>query len=475
MSVQQVSSATFLAQLRAAMLSRSRRYDVGSGAISHLLSAVATTLETQNEEFRRVAELLSLNNQGSFTSSDLNDLVANEGIIRPDGFYASTILSFRRFRPFSISESGIIPLNYPVGTLTDASTGALLTFVTTEAKDKTDAVAQFINGRQAYVVKVPARCTTLGASGVVAEGRITRRLRSLPEYDEVTNEAASQGGLDAYTDTELIALFLLAVKSRQLGVATGSEFQTLIDFDEVSDAKESFGASVTRGSDDAGAVDAFFVGEDEQAATEQFTFRGFNQLHQLSSVPVMSVSSVTTGANTLVEGTDYEIVFDESSVSGSIRAREGIKFLPEAATFPAIGDTVTVTYTFNQLVTTLQEERTKRAKNVRGQDLLYRAGKKQSLQLEANVTVFEDFSSSAVIAAVKAAIVAYGQTLKLGSNVEMQDIRVAAGAVSGLDNFVITRASITDEENTDDIFIDDNAYVVIEEENIVLTPVRRVA
>jgi hypothetical protein len=432
--------------LRNALLARTKTYDTSFGPlVDCILNPVAAVLEDQNNSrLLPVSQLLSLENSTAFSDSDLDATVFNEDIIRPSGSYASTVLTFSRSRPFSTSESGLIPAGYPVATSPDETTGTATIFVTSESRDKTSAIAVLdpTTSTTVYQLQVPATALVKGSQGLVGPGRITDPQRPLVGYDSVTNEVGTQDGADTYTNAQLIDLYLLAVSSRQLSVPTGSEFYVRSNFASVQDVNEVFGTNplLTRAASDAGAVDSYIVGNNNQTLTDQIVFLGVGQKLVVSTPPVVSITTVSRVSDgyVFIEGTDYNVTLDTGGNAGSIRALDGITFLPGANLIPTIGDIISITYLFNQLIIDLQSDADSPDVQVEGRDLLFKMGIEVPIYFAATLSVSSGYSASSVQLAVQNAVLGYVNALGLGDTVEAFGIDSAVAGVSGVSNFVIT-------------------------------------
>lgn len=483
MSVERITEAQFVEKLRRAILSQTRTYDTAFGPIPQtVLTPAARVFEEQNNErLRRIALLTSLQNSSEFSEDDLQGVIFNEGMLWPEGAQASTVLTFKRRTAFG-SDSGIIPRGTPVASVPDETSGALVTFLTTETVDKTSAVAVIDEDTNTtvYEVAVPALALVRGESGRVGPNRITRPLRPLVGYDSVTNKEASQQGRDRYSITEVIDLYLLAVSSRQLSVPQGSEFYVRDKFSGVEDIHEVFGtdALLTRGADDAGAVDAYVVGENLVTQTDSLIFLGVGQKIYMSIPPVVRVDSVVFDGTELVEDEDYEVALDTGGNAGSTRARDAIRILPACTELVANGGTLeaggvlSVQYVYNSLIRDLQADSTDPEVQVEGRDLLYKMGTRVDVYLTAELRVFSTFNYTTVSSSVEDVISEYINGLGLGDDVEIFDLNAAVSRVSGVDNFTITRLVRTAAgTGADDISVAGNEYARIEDANLILTQV----
>lgn len=479
MTIDRVTAAEFLTKLRAALLSRTNAYDTAYGPVLDLiLNPLSVVLEDQNNNrLRRVSALMSLENSTEFTEDDLDARVFDESLVRPDGSFAVTTVTFRSPSPPSIDTT--IQLGYPIGTSPDESTGESVTFVTTEAKTLPSATASsyFNPVSNRYELTVPVQALTAGAAGRVGAGRINRPLRPLVLFQEVTNTAAVEtGGRDRFTNDELIELFLLAVVGRQLSTPAGIEFFTRDVFTAVEDAHEIFGTDplLTRGDSDAGAVDCFIKGSELVSYSDSLTYLGKGQLIPVLSPPLVAVTSVTINAVAATEGIDYEVVFDESGVSGSTRAVEGIRVLPAPGTSgvntaPA-GSAAVIGYTANQLIRDLQASTEDEDTAVNGRDLLYREAEQVDIVVNAQLKTRTGFNPATTASLVTNSLLAFVDALGIGDDVEGSDLQGEVRKITAVDNFIITRLTrSTAATGTSDVAISGNEFPDLAAANVVLT------
>lgn len=486
MPIDRITADQFVTKLRTALLARTKKYDSGSGSIPDvILNPLSGVLEDLNNNgLRRVSLLLSLQNSTEFTTTDLDQLVFNEDLIRPAGSFATTVLTFKRSRPFGTSDTGLVSRGFPVGTSPNTTTGQAVTFVTTSAMDKTfaTAVLDTTTNQTVYQLRVPAQCTIAGSIGSVGADQINRPLIPLVNYDSVTNDAASEDGTDTFTNDQLIQLYLLAVNSRQLSVSTGSQFYVLDNFPAVQDVHEVFGTDpeLTRAASDAGAVDAYIIGTNTIENTAQLPFLGVGQLMAVPLPPLVRVDSVTRVSDNHVftEGTDYEVIFDTSGLQGSTRAKEGIAFLPlssaqiTAGLFsPTGGDLIQIQYATNQLIRDLQSTEQDPEVQVEGRDLLYKEGQLVNVVLAGSLATLSTFNFTTVQNAVITAIDGYINGLGLGDTVEVLGILGAVKTVSGVQNFIITQLSKDPNiAGTEDLVLTSEQYPRIDNANLTISP-----
>lgn len=475
MPIDKISAAQFRTQIRQGITERTETHDVAFGPIRDVvIDPMATVLEDQNDRIRQVSLLVSLVNSTEFSDDDLDALVFNEGLTRQAGSRATGTVVFSTVTVDITGPDLVVQRGFPIATLPDASTGTSITFVTTEERTLTavNASSYFNIDTDRYELQVPVIATVEGSAGLVGASRINRPLRPLNSFDEVSNTTATTGGRDRETNAELIDRYLLAVLGRDLTTPTGVRRFALDNFPDTVDVLTVFGSNplLTRTDTNAGAVDAYVLGSSTVTRRENLTYLGVNQLMTVSFPPLVSVTSVVEGATTFIEGTDYEVVFDDSDLAGSTRATEGVRFLAAGTQPSAPGAAVTVTYTSNQLIRNLQTEFELDNVFVFGRDLLIKEGLQVDIILEADLRVSSGFSTSTVSSAVNTAVLDFINALNLGDDVEESDIQGAVRRVSGVDNFIITRLvrSATDTGATD-VLIADNEYARIAQADLVIT------
>lgn len=476
MPIDKVSSSQYADQLAAGINNRADDVDTAFGPVRDAcIQPQAEVLEAQNDRARQLSLMLTLANASAFDGfdADLEGIAFNEGETRNNGSVSATTATFKRAS--APASDAVVQRGFPVGSQPDESTGTTVTFVTSEAKTLPAlTAASFFNIQtQLYELNVPVVSVIQGSASKVGPNRINRPLRPLGAFDSVTNPTSAGGGRDKETNQELINRYLLGVIGRQLGAPAGINRLALADFPDVQSLKVVFGnnALLLRAATDGGAVDVWVKGESLVQVVENHTYLGLGQLIAVFSPPLVSVISVQSGANTYIEGVDYETVADDSGVGRSIREAAGIRFLPSATTpLPSVGDAVTVTYTYNNLIRALQSGFTTEETLELGRDILFRRGIDAPIVHTAQLKVTTGFNASAVQSAVASAVFNFINGLGLGDDVQASDEQAVVRALSGVDNYIITRNTTTDVlTGTGDIPIDDNEFPTITTANLSVT------
>ncbi|APU88897.1 hypothetical protein Rctr197k_078 [Virus Rctr197k] len=476
MPIDKVSQAQFAAQIAAGINDRADDLDTAYGPIPDAcIQPQAAVLESQNDRVRQLSLLLTLSDPSAFDGfdSDLEGIAFNEGATRILGSKSSTTATFARAA--APTADALVQRGFPVGSSEDPSTGGTITFVTSEAATLPVASASsyFNIQTQKYELSVPLTSIIEGSSTRVGPNRLTRPLRPLGAFDSVTNPGSASGGRDQETNSELIDRYMLGVIGRQPGTPNGIDRYARANFPDVLGLKSVYGSNVllVRAATDAGAVDTWIKGSSPVQLVENHVYLGVGQTIAVSSPPLVSVVSVQSGVSTYIEGSDYEVVEDTSGVGRSVREEAGIRFLTGGPTaLPAVGDTVTVTYTYDNLIRSLQAGFEDDEVLELGRDLLFRRGEIASIIHTARLRVAAGFNATTVQAAVVAAVLAFVNDLNLGADVEGSDIQGVVRAISGVDNYIIDRLTrSTTLAGVTDVLVDDNEYAELTSANLTVS------
>lgn len=478
MPIDKINSSQFAELIRTAITQRDNTFEVTIGEIPDLcIEPQARVFERQHDDVRKVSLMMSLSSASEFDGEytvDLEGIVYNEGIVRTTGTQATGTAVFSRAA--APTTDIVVQRGYPVGTAPDESTGLTLTFVTTEERTmESSSYASYYNATtQRYELSVPIVAVVEGSQGVVGAGRVNRTVRPLAGFDEVSNTTATSNGRDAETNQELIDRYSVAILGRRLATSSGVKKYILDKFPEVDDVYIAAGNDLllTRAADDAGAVDAYITGEELQTATESPAYPGAGQLIPVDYSPVVEVTSVQdlTGPTTFTEGTDYDVVYDDTGNEHSNRAVDGVRF-KFTGSAPVVGYPVTINYSYNNLVRRIQTETEQDDVEVRGRDLLVKYGEDVAIIIDANMRVESSFETSLVQKAVETAIQSFiNDTLKLGDDVEESDIQGVVRQISGVDNFIFTRLTrSTVSSGVGDIVIAGNEVATLAANDLTIT------
>jgi hypothetical protein len=160
-----------------------------------------------------------------------------------------------------------------------------------------------------------------------------------------------------------------------------------------------------------------------------------NHLVPLAFGPILTFpSSLTVGATTYTEGTDYWVVHNDTAFGYGPTSLFGLEWRNAVAPVDgtAISLTGTKTYTFNRLPRDVEERA--RAWGLVGSDVRAHAAKQVLLRLSLAVMYAPYYDQSAVDTALTTTLATYLDTLDLRSSVQVSDLIQVAHTVPGVDN-----------------------------------------
>lgn len=442
MTVSPRTAAQFITDLQTALASRTTSYDYTTGPIYDTwVYPPGVVMEAMQNRLREVSLILSLENVDQFARTDVEPIFYNEGVVLSDGGQATgTLVCFRNTLP---SADIVIPIGFPVATVVDGSTGASVTFYTTETRTMLAASgpSYFNPSTGRYEISVAIKAVGGGSRGNVAAGRVSRNLRTLPTgLDGITTTANTTNGTDTETIASGTTRYFLSQIGRQLGTPRGLERWLRDNFTAAQTVFVAYGSSslITRAATDAGAVDVFIKERTLSTVIETGIYLGTGYTHPVAQPPLVSVESVSVNGTPYAASGNWEMVSDTSGLSGSSRAAEGVRFLSTFAGGP-VGSVLSVSYTSNSLVRSVQAAFPGEEVAVFGADPLARQGTQVSIYLTTRLKVRSGFSYTTVAAAARAAVLAFITDLSIGDAVEMSDLQGVVRALTGVDNFLIDR------------------------------------
>lgn len=471
MAITRITASEFADNIATAINDRDPSLDTRIGTIRDLfIDPFAYVAEQQSNRVVYLSNLTSLKYANKWTPDDLDDYVYNETLSRWQGSRSVTVATFSRYQPPTIDI--VVPVNFPISTDTDQTTGQSVTFRTIETQTMFAAAASsYYNAETGkYELDVAIASVTTGEETQVSAYTINTMRRPLSGFDEVTNKNATTSGKGIETNQELADRFLLSVKGAQLGSPTGYKKYIMDNFSNVVDAYVVYGENeyLTRQEDDAGAVDTWIYGENPIERTYITTYTGVETLIPMDRQPVIRIVSVTDGITVFVEGTDFEFISGEGEYSYSTRASDGIKFLI-TGTVPTMNAPITIVFQYNSLMEILESWFTQSDFYSMGSDRLFRWAQAEELEIEANLKV-KSGDPDAIKASVRTLVTAYINGLLLGSDVEEFDIDrvIATNFPRSVDNWTYTTLALLDGSGVSDIEITPNKYAYINPSNFII-------
>jgi hypothetical protein len=475
MPVSRVTAAQFEQAIAQNIAKRDATIDTTTGPVRNVvIRPVARVLESQNARVREVYQLLALLGVNDLKPEDVDAFVFTEQVLRSTGTPAFVNLVFSRA---SKPTSDItVPPNYPVGTDVDPDTGVRITFITQQAATMiaANAGAYFNPQTGRYELVVPAASTTSGPTTRVGRNRVVRPLRPLVNFDQVFNRDEARGGLPAEINSDLASRYFLRIQGTEIGTPPGLARYIRQVFGNVQNLLVVYGNDpfLTRADVDAGAVDVWVLGSTPLERTMTVPYPGPLVRIPFDRQPGIGVVSVVSGGS-FVENVDFQYAPDTTEWSRSTRGQDGIVFLPTGAQ-PALGAPVQITFTYDNLIASLQAFFGKPEYKETGRDELFRRGIEVPIAITAQLRVNAG-DPNQVLAQVSQALLDFmnGSTTQagygLGEGVEEFDLDHEVARIPGVDNFVFQLLARVGGSGVGDLAMARNEYPRLSPANLSIS------
>lgn len=455
-----------------AIKNRDTAIETGFGPVKDIVidpvSLVSRDLYTQ---IKHVFDIQFLQNAESMSVEELDLLGESFGITRKGPVRAvGSVFFVTASRP---TANITIPSNLPIATSSIVGVKSVQSFVTTKTATlfASSADAYFNPSAGVFEIEVPVRALIPGAAGLVAGGTITTLQRQIPGISAVTNKSSTTGGKDAETNTEYARRIRLVLLGTDRGTSGGLRRFALND-DRVVDALVVMAGDelMVRAEDVAGAVDVYILGNENTVSVQTAVYDGLDIVLQnepaVFPTPVSNVTGSIVG--TLAEGTHFFIIPDVT-LAGSARAVNILRWNRAASGLPSIGESISVEYTYDKLISDLQD-RSESPDNHLLADVLFRRSTQVDIQIEATIKATADVSLDVLDSKIRSAIKSFVNTRGLGEDIVPSDLDLIIRSVSGVD-FVFLPfdiLSVDNESGSNIISIASNEYAQISDTNIVL-------
>jgi len=293
-----------------------------------------------------------------------------------------------------------------------------------------------------YEVDCQVRAVVAGTDANVGPGAISGILNPIAGVAGVYNFNAITSG----SDFEALSTYRQRIKSALVGNNVGTlsgYYQTVIRNSNVLDAKvAAVGSGVEalrRG--DVGAVDIYVRGlVSTQAPTETYVVPSSTPYEYVTSkqpIDILASAGFTLVGSitgTLTEGTHYSIVKGESKFAGSIRGQDKFVFKSGKVT---PGESISITYSYNSLIESLQSYMEGDTRKVLGADLLVKSAKPRQIDIECTIRLLSGYNSSSVISAVETTLSNSLNSYTIGEEVQQSDILAVIANTTGVDDVTV--------------------------------------
>lgn len=402
-----------------------------------VIESPAQEFDNVYQELSRTQQLQSVVFAENMEEEELEALAFNYGIQRLGGTTSSGTITFR-IRNFTVSSSDVLA---PVGTVVStqgANAIPQISFVTTSAILFQAALAPtyFNPDTGFYELTASITAQAIGETGNVAANTITNLTSQVASISEIANTVATTGGTNEETNAELGSRIQTKLAGNNIGTPAG--IRNLVQENENVDDS----IIVTPNDPEmeraefGGEVDIYILGEILTTITDTILYQAAGaQEFILQHQPVRSVSSVTGIASavpiTFVEGVDYNVVFDTSTLlNGSIRLETKIEF-DIGGTNPDDASSLSMEYVYNSLIEILQLELDKDENHIVTSDNLVKEATEASIDITADVALFPGNIEADSIADIQTALSEHINNLGLGDSIDRSDI---VGVIEGVDS-----------------------------------------
>jgi len=340
--------------------------------------------------------------------------------------------------------------------------GTAQQYVTTQ--DATLGATDFNANTGRYEVDVTMRAVIAGADANVPPGTISGMLTPISGISGVYNYNAVTNG----ADYEALSTFRKRLKSVLTGNNAGTSdgyYQTIIRISDVVDARIASAdtgiETLRRG--DVGAVDIYVRGLiSTQAPTETYTVPSSTPYEYVVSkqpIDLLAMDSfILTGSvtGTLVKDTHYTIVQDTSKYGGSVDGADKFVF-----TNVTPGEDITIVFSYNSLIESLQTFMEDDSRKVLGADLLVKSAKPRRINVGGTIRVLAGYTASNIVTNVISALSTYLDTYTIGEEVQQSDVLAAITNTTGVDDVTVPLEVFEEDSTTGDLVQDVSGNIII--------------
>lgn len=421
--------------MKAWLEARVRVVDTGVSTVLYalLLQGLAKVLADAFDAQDTAETAQGIGSPSAVSQFDLDDIAYNLNMVRKASSASSGFITFRRPTVPDVTirvgaedgTGGVV-----VGTARDAN-GAATTFKTTSTVFFTTSATQDpVSGF--YEVSAPITATQAGSVGNKAAGSVVSIITPVTGVTSVTNKTATANGKDTEGNEDFAVRLVSKILGFQPGILEGLRTIAL-EQAGVQDA-------AVVGPDDSefqrsliGAVDLVIKGSSPSTAQDLFQFDG--TAHQLSSRPagdiVSVVSIVGLSQSSLVEGGQWS--FSQDLVSEerlSTVSNDHLSWL--GTSLPNSGADVTVTYTYDALVKSIQDVLDQDDKHYPAASVMVKSGIQVFLDFHFTIRRTGAVSTSILTNRIATAISNYVASLGLGALVTESALVGVIKTVSGI-------------------------------------------
>lgn len=384
-------------------------------------------------------------NAATLDPIDLNNIAANFGMTRLPGTQATGIITLR-IRNYTTSSPIItVPSGTTVSTLSTSSAPAVAFATTSQIQFIPSLAPSYFNPATGfYEQNVGIIAQSIGTSGNVTSNTITALVGSGLGIDAVTNTAATSGGTNTESNTAFANRIMIKLTGNNVGTPNGIISLVLTNPNVIEASIVGPNDPDMQRNQFGGSVNVNIQGQVLITTSDSpiYTTLG-NQNFVLNNQPVTSISSVTGVVGGLPHtfigppggtgiGTDYNVFINPNSLfQGSVEAGSYIQW-NTTGTKPDNNSIVTITYTYDSLIPTLQALLDNNNNHIVASDILVMEAIQALINFTASITVVPGYIPATVATNTATAISQYINGLGLGAVIALSDLVAIAENVPGV-------------------------------------------
>ena len=335
-------------------------------------------------------------------------------------------------------------------------------YVTTQ--DVTLGVTDFNGDTGRYETGAPVRAEVAGVNGNIPPGAIAAILDPVAGIAGVYNFNAFTNGADFETLANFRARIKSVITGNNVGTVDGY-YQTVTRITDVLDARiasSDSGIEELRRTD-VGAVDIYIRGLiSAQASSEVYTvpvsapYEFVVSAQPIDLLAADSFSLIGSVTGTLIAGTHYTIIQDVSKFAGSIRGSDKFVFTGLSA-----GEEVTIVYSYNSLIESLQLYMEEDSRKVLGVNLLVKSALPRQINIECTIRTLPGYTTVGVITDVSTTLTTFLNGYTIGEEVQQSDILAAIANTTGVDDVTVPLNTFEESSSTGDLSADASGNLII--------------
>jgi uncharacterized phage protein gp47/JayE len=314
-----------------------------------------------------------------------------------------------------------------------------------------------------WEAKAPIRAVAGGSQANVDAGAINVMVTTVSNVAGCFNEATITTG----EDEEAISSLTLRVKSVLLGNNVGTKsgyYEQVTRNDNVTDALVVGPGEQHTQRSSVGAVDILVRGGIPNQSIDTFVYYAGADYHTFNAQPIHlysvsgSFSAVGSVTGNLTDGIHYTIVKDAGIYGGSVRGNDEFCFFPLVL---SDGETITIIYVYNVLISTLQAAVDGDSAKIVGADVLVKEAKARWIDVTATVQLFAGYDASTVATNVQTVITQKLNSYLIGQEVQQSDLIAIIAAVEGVDDVLVPLTKFQENPLTGNIVQDSDGNLEI--------------